>query len=857
MAVESAATNAPSVVDTRDADATSEAMPIDAAGLVVANAQSEAAAAAVATSASSETPMPAATSAPEQAANVEAVTESAPTQPNTVSADGSAGTKADVAAEPAPTTIAPEADETTAMVVESVVDPASAETHVADGDGGAMAAKSPEEAATMATPMQEESSAMAVEITAESAVPEASDSAEGPAAMQVETTEAPAAVGVSAQTNNEPEVPVEASEGAAADTLGAPGNSATISAPVAPAPAIELSAAAAGAGEATAAAAAPEAQVAAGIASKTGSTVTQITAIAASGPSPGVPEDNPPSAVPQLDGGADSITHASTRGPVKKQSKQIKIRPLSKLASNPRRPSSAETEAAAPAPRAERSDKGKRRAKATVQVSPKEEEEEEEEEEEVVVEKSYVCTTPGCARQFANMNGLNHHIISGGCRTIIGNTAVDDFDSKPEYPGKVLRCEWAGCPLGFNTRRALAQHLGDDHATQQDFRAGCRWAKCPKIGAEVTRRTNLMSHLSTHIGLARFISVTSFRGIMASDKAAQDKRAAEGRDAGGRAAKRLRTDVTAGSVTISSVAHGAASASASVDSAAHAASLAARASATAASAAAGAWGSTSSSTKKPVVAVAMPTVASTAQPAQMHAAVDRAPRLTETDRHVVRQKLLNANTLKEQVVEAGAATVVSDIRQDHNTAVAVRLTAALILRNLVVLSSNRSRLMLHETRLFNLAARDSNLQAILSTVLAVLNSSQATADDASPTRGWQVKVRSPSRSLPPQRLSFEAAAAFPAAAATGTVTVASTAASGQCTVVDDVPRVAPTRDHTGKSVYLCQTCGKGFATNFVMKRHARMHSNVKNFACPVCRKEFNRKDAMKQHAQVHDKPGGW
>lgn len=143
--------------------------------------------------------------------------------------------------------------------------------------------------------------------------------------------------------------------------------------------------------------------------------------------------------------------------------------------------------------------------------------------------------------------------------------------------------------------------------------------------------------------------------------------------------------------------------------------------------------------------------------------------------------------------------------------------------------------------LFDRASKDFNVQGIIASCLALLNSTQTDKKD-SPIRdfgGFMAHTPQSHSNGRGRDLSMEL----------------DDESSGEPRSVEyrDVARVAPTKDRYGKSVYTCRTCGKGFATNFVMKRHARMHTNLKAFVCPVCGKEFNRKDAMKQHTQVHKK----
>ncbi|KAL1916054.1 uncharacterized protein VTP21DRAFT_6058 [Calcarisporiella thermophila] len=50
--------------------------------------------------------------------------------------------------------------------------------------------------------------------------------------------------------------------------------------------------------------------------------------------------------------------------------------------------------------------------------------------------------------------------------------------------------------------------------------------------------------------------------------------------------------------------------------------------------------------------------------------------------------------------------------------------------------------------------------------------------------------------------------------------------------------------------YKCESCSQSFHRNHDLKRHARIHLQVKPFACQHCHKSFSRKDALKRHTVV-------
>ncbi|KNZ58331.1 hypothetical protein VP01_1950g2 [Puccinia sorghi] len=57
---------------------------------------------------------------------------------------------------------------------------------------------------------------------------------------------------------------------------------------------------------------------------------------------------------------------------------------------------------------------------------------------------------------------------------------------------------------------------------------------------------------------------------------------------------------------------------------------------------------------------------------------------------------------------------------------------------------------------------------------------------------------------------------------------------------------APTLDRP----YKCDKCGASFSRNHDLKRHSRIHLDIKPFPCSFCDKAFARKDALKRHILV-------
>lgn len=50
--------------------------------------------------------------------------------------------------------------------------------------------------------------------------------------------------------------------------------------------------------------------------------------------------------------------------------------------------------------------------------------------------------------------------------------------------------------------------------------------------------------------------------------------------------------------------------------------------------------------------------------------------------------------------------------------------------------------------------------------------------------------------------------------------------------------------------YRCTKCPQAFSRNHDLKRHLRIHLDVKPYACEGCQKTFSRKDALKRHKLV-------
>jgi predicted nucleic acid binding AN1-type Zn finger protein len=54
--------------------------------------------------------------------------------------------------------------------------------------------------------------------------------------------------------------------------------------------------------------------------------------------------------------------------------------------------------------------------------------------------------------------------------------------------------------------------------------------------------------------------------------------------------------------------------------------------------------------------------------------------------------------------------------------------------------------------------------------------------------------------------------------------------------------------------FKCDQCVQSFSRNHDLKRHKRIHLEVKPFSCDFCAKQFSRKDALKVHSNVTPNP---
>ena len=50
----------------------------------------------------------------------------------------------------------------------------------------------------------------------------------------------------------------------------------------------------------------------------------------------------------------------------------------------------------------------------------------------------------------------------------------------------------------------------------------------------------------------------------------------------------------------------------------------------------------------------------------------------------------------------------------------------------------------------------------------------------------------------------------------------------------------------------CELCGKILSNKKNLKKHLKLHSNVRNYICKICNKSYKRSDHLRRHMITHD-----
>lgn len=82
----------------------------------------------------------------------------------------------------------------------------------------------------------------------------------------------------------------------------------------------------------------------------------------------------------------------------------------------------------------------------------------------------------------------------------------------------------------------------------------------------------------------------------------------------------------------------------------------------------------------------------------------------------------------------------------------------------------------------------------------------------------------------------------------------STHVSPSSPIFDDIKELKEENETSGNIILpnQCQLCGKILSNKKNMKKHLKLHSNIRNYICKICNKSYKRSDHLKRHMITHD-----